>query len=94
MQTKRRPYDGAAPQRADDQMEQRHPDAEDDYPDDICQRRSGASAIDDLLAERPQRQLREFKTLQTAGDSNDRKTQACSHDHPCHGANEATEYEP
>ena len=50
----RDPYDRDAPEQADHQISERHPDAEKDHPDHICQSGDRSAAVSHLFPERPE----------------------------------------
>ena len=56
--------------------------AADEKPEDVQNRRARAAAVDNLFAERPERQRGEFETLQPDGDADDRDAPDAARQNP------------
>lgn len=88
------PHDGDAPENAETQVPERHPEAEEDQPDHIGQRGDCPAAVSDILPERAEGQGRELEALFSVGDPDDAEAPEDPGEHPAKAADKAAENEP
>ena len=77
--------DGDAEYDARHEITETEPEAAQNKPDDIDDRRRSAAAVDDLLTERNERKMGKLKALQTDGNADDGAAQNDPDDEPGEG---------